>query len=100
MVVNGKIDRPAAYLRKSNAAISSMLRISRMRSLMAGWFHVLPSMAGKTRDLLVRRRVGAHERKLALFREDDQVAVGEHDLAVAVTAALPFQIARLPLQIS
>jgi hypothetical protein len=31
---------------RSKAAISSMLRMSRMPSLIAGWFHVLPSMAG------------------------------------------------------
>ena len=31
---------------RSKAAISSMLRMTRMPSLMAGWFHVLPSMAG------------------------------------------------------
>ena len=36
----------SVYLRRSKAAISSTLRISRMPSLIAGWFHVLPSIAG------------------------------------------------------
>src|SRR5688572_27961350 len=36
-----------SYLRKSNAAISWTLRMSRMPSLISGWLYVLPSMAGK-----------------------------------------------------
>src|SRR5918993_5836993 len=41
----------------------------------------------------MRLRIRANECQLTLLREDDEVAAGEHDLAVAVTAALPFQLA-------
>ena len=95
--VCGQTHRPARVSR--NAAISSPLRTSRMSPTTTGWFHVLPSIAGKrasSRELVGR---GADQRQLAFFRQhQQQILVGQqNELTVAVASALP--LARAILEI-
>src|SRR5688572_16200557 len=46
-----------------------------------------------TEDLLVALRRGTDERQLAPFGQHEDVAAGQHDLSVAVAAALPLEVA-------
>ena len=80
--------------RRSNAAISFVLRTSRMPSANAGTFQVSPSIAGTRASSRCFVGRGRDEDELALLGDDDEVAAGEQQLAVPVAPALPLEVAR------
>ena len=80
-----------------NAAICSPLRTSRRSPTSAGWFHVLPSIAGNRATSVNWSGSRFDQSQFPLLRQrQQQVLVGQQDdLAVAVASAFPLALAVL-----